>query len=316
MTATLPAGYATPDARQILDLDVDRGTWLAARRLGVCGSDTPILFDDTKYDRSRYGLWLEKTGYALDEPENDAMRRGNWLEAHLADWFTDETGLPVERCGMLVSTERDHLRTNVDRLVSDGGVLEIKTHGVYTDVAKEWRHGGISSAAYLQGQQQLAVTGLDHAWFVAFIDPTPHLRGPIPRDEPLIADILARADDFWLNHVVPEVPPEVDLATITDAELALRWPTAVAGTAVEAEYPNHVLALLDERAEVKVAGKAAKARADEIDAALKVFVGDHEVLTIDGQPVMTYRNTARAEYTVPASTGRRIHVPNRKTAQR
>lgn len=308
------ATLATPDAHLILEPDVDRDTWLAARRLGVCGSDTPILFDDTKYDRSRYGLWLEKLGYTVDEPENDAMRRGNWLEPHVADWFADETGLAVQRCGMLVSNEREHLRTNVDRLTADGGVLEIKSHGVNTDIAKEWRRGGISSSAYIQGQQQLAVTGLDHAWFAVFIDPTPHLRGPIPRDEPLIAQILDRADDFWLNHVLTEVEPAVDLATITDAELALRWPTAVEGTATEAEYPNHVLALLDERAEVKAAGKAAKARADEIDAALKVFVGDHEVLTIDGQPVMTYRNTHRDAYTVKASDGRRIHIPTRKTA--
>jgi len=313
MTAAATA-LATPDAHQILDMDVDRDTWLAARRLGVCGSDTPVLFGDTKYDRSLYGLWLEKTGHALNEAENDAMRRGNWLEAHLADWFAEQTGIDVARCGMLASNQRDHLRTNVDRLTADHGLLEIKTHGVNTDIAKEWRRGGISRSAYLQGQQQLAVTGRSHAWFVAFIDPTPHLRGPIPRDEPLIADILNRADRFWLDHVIPEVPPAVDLASITDAELALRWPTAVEGAAVEAEYPHHVLQLLDERAAVKAQAKAAKDRADEIDAALKVFVGDAEVLTIDGAPVMTYRNAHRDAYTVKASDSRRIHIPNRKPA--
>lgn len=310
---TFAAAQETPAAHQILDPDVDRDTWLAARRLGVCGSDTPVLFGDTKYDQSLYGLWLDKTGHALPEPESDVMRRGNWLEAHLADWFAEETGLAVERCGMLVSNDRDHLRTNVDRLTADGGVLEIKTHGVYTDVAKEWRNGGISRSAYLQGQQQLAVTGLDHVWFTVFIDPTPHLRGPVPRDERLIAQILDRADTFWLDHVLPKVPPAVDLATITDAELELRWPTAVEGTAVEAEYPNLVQQLLDERAELKAAAKSTKTRLDEVESALKVFIGDAEVLTVDGQPVMTYRNVARAAYSVPASTGRRIHIPSRKT---
>lgn len=313
MTAAATA-LATPDAHQILDIDVDRDTWLAARRLGVCGSDAPILFGDTKYGRSLYGLWLEKTGYALDEAENDAMRRGNWLEAHLADWFAEQTGIDVSRSGMLASNARDYLRTNVDRLTATGGVLEIKTHGVNTDVAKEWRRGGISRSAYIQGQQQLAVTGLDHAYYVAFIDPTPHLRGPIPRDEPLIADILERADRFWHDHVETEIPPAVDFATITDAELALRWPTAVEGVAVEAEYPNHVLQLLDERAELKARQKDDKARTDEIDAALKVFVGDAEVLTIDDAPVMTYRDVHRDAYTVKASDGRRIHIPNRKPA--
>lgn len=315
MTISLSTAWDIPAARAVLPVDPERSIWLAERRRGLGGSDTPVLFGECKH-QSEYGLWLDKTGLTPDDELTDAMRRGNWLEPHLADWFSEQTGLEVARCGLLASTERDHLRTNPDRLVADGGNLEIKTHAVYADAAKEWRNGGISRAAYLQAQQQLAVTGRSHAWFVAFIDPTPHLRGPIPRDENLIGEIIDRADRFWHNHVVAGVPPEVDLAAITDAELALRWPTAVEGKAVEADYPAHVQALLDERVELKAHEKVADARIGEIEAALKVFIGDAEVLTIDGRPVFTYKTVERAAYTVKAGSSRRIHIPAKKDTSR
>jgi putative phage-type endonuclease len=303
--------WETPAARQILPALTDRGTWLAERRLGIGGSDAPVLLGESKY-QSKYGLWLDKTGQAEDIETSDAMRRGNWLEPNLADWFADETGLAVETCGLLASLERDHVRTTPDRLVADGGVLEIKTHSVYADVAREWRDGGISRSAYIQAQQQLAVTGRSHAWFVAFIDPSPHLRGPVPRDEELIAEILDQSDRFWIEHVLTGVPPEVDLADITDDELALRWPTSVPGTAVEAKYPALVEQLLDERAEIKAATKATDHRLAEVESALKVFIGDAEVLTIGSRPVFTYKTSNRAAYTVKASSSRRIHIPSRK----
>ncbi|WP_329069032.1 YqaJ viral recombinase family nuclease [Amycolatopsis sp. NBC_01480] len=307
--------WDTPAAREVLPADIDRATWLAERRRGIGGSDIPVLFGESKH-QSVYGLWLDKTGQLADEDPSYAMLRGNWLEPHLADWFADQTGLDVARAGLLASRERDHLRTTPDRLVDDGGVLEIKTHSVYADVAKEWRDGGISRGAYLQAQQQLAVTGRSHAWFVAWIDPVPHLRGPVQRDDAVIADIAARVDKFWTEHVISETPPEVDLAAITDAELALRWPAAVSGTAVEAQYPAHVEALLAERAELKAAGKATGARIAEVEAALRVFVGDAEVLTVDGRPVLTYKTVARAAFTVKASSGRRLHIPTRKDVAR
>ncbi|MEV4604824.1 lambda-exonuclease family protein [Amycolatopsis sp. NPDC049253] len=307
--------WETQAAREVLPADIDRETWLAERRKGIGGSDTPVLFGESKY-QSVYGLWLDKTGQLVDEDASYAMMRGNWLEPHLADWFAEQTGLAVARAGLLASLDRDHLRTTPDRLVADGGVLEIKTHSVYADVAKEWRDGGISRAAYLQAQQQLAVTGRTHAWFVAWIDPVPHLRGPVQRDDAVIADIIDRTDRFWTEHVLTGTPPEVDLATITDDEIAVRWPTAVPGTSVEAQYPAHVEALLAERAELKAAGKTTDARLSEVEAALKVFVGDAEVLTVEGRPVLTYKTVERAAYTVKASSGRRLHIPTRKDVAR
>lgn len=327
-TETRPT-WAYPDARLLLRADVqrdDHSAWLDARRAGIGGSDTPALLGESDY-QSRYGLWLDKTGQAEAFIGNNATQRGNWLEPHLAGWFTEQTGIDVRRCGMLAHREQDWLRTNVDRLTADGGDLEIKTHSVYAAAAKEWRDGGISRAAYVQGQQQLAVTGRSHVWFVAFIDPAPVLRGPVERDEQLIARITAEAERFWHEHVLPGVPPEVDLATLTDDEIALRWPVEVTGSTAEAEFPAHVAAMLAERAECKAAISAGEKRAKEIDAALRAMTGDAEALTVDGRPVLTLKSQANnpsvdkklaAEHPdiwdryVRQSTSRRIRICKQK----
>lgn len=290
MTATITPSWAYPAARLVLPADAERQAWLDERRDGIGGSDTPLLLGESPYDKSLYGLWLDKTGQVGHDSASDAMRRGNWLEPHLATWFGEETGIQVRRCGLLVSKERDYLRTSVDRLTADGGVLEIKTHSVYADVAKEWRYGGISRSAYIQAQQQLAVTGRSHAWFVAWMDPTPELRGPVDRDEPLIAQIIAATDRFWLDHVVPCVAPPVDLQTVTDAELALRWPTEIKGTVVESPFPVATADMLAERIELKARLLADKKRGEEIDLALKALAGDAETLLVGGRPVLTLKS--------------------------
>jgi len=320
--------WAYPEARLVLPVDAPEEVWLAERRKGIGGSDAPVLFGES-HGQSLYGLWLDKTGQADDTETTDAMRRGNWLEPHLADWFTEKTDIPVRRCGLLVSRHRDHLRTTPDRLCGDGGVVEIKTTGGYTEAAKEWRHGGIARHAYIQGQQQLAVTGRSHVWFVVWIDPTPQIRGPIGRDEPLIAQILERTDSFWTGNVLTGIAPEVDLATLTDEEIALRWPVEIPGTAVEARYPTHVRAMLGERAELKARIGMDNKRAKEIDTALRAMAGDAEALTIANEPVATFKSQANTPSVDPAlavdhpdiyaryvtrSTSRRIHIVKRKAA--
>lgn len=320
--------WAYPEARLVLPVDAPEEVWRAERRKGIGGSDTPVLLGETPYNQSLYGLWLDKTGQAADIETTDAMRRGNWLEPHLADWFTEQTDIPVRRCGLLVSRHRDHLRTNPDRLSGDGGVVEIKSTSFYTQTAKEWRNNGIARHAYIQGQQQLAVTGRSHVWFVVWTDPTPQIRGPIGRDEQLIERILERVDEFWAGNVLAGVAPEVDLATLTDDEIALRWPVEIPGTAVEARYPMHVQAMLDERSELKTRISQDTKRAKEIDGSLRAMAGDAEALTVDGLPVATFKSQANNPSVDPAlavdhpdiyaryvtrTTSRRIHViRNRK----
>jgi putative phage-type endonuclease len=282
--------WAMPDAHRVLPADAPREQWLAERRKGIGGSDIATLLGVNDYE-SEYELWLDKTGRLDGEARSEAMRRGVWLEPHLADHFAHTTGIGVRRCGLIRHRQLEQLLATPDRNSADGGCVEIKSMGSYAKVRDEWRHGGIARAAYVQGQHQLLVSGRSHIWFVAYeIDREPQIRGPVPRDEQLIGRITARVESWWRDHVLADVAPPVDLATITDEEIALRWPAAVGGSTVEAQWPAHVRALLTERAELKATESMAKARAKEIDQALRVMIGEAEALLVGDRPVVTLKS--------------------------
>lgn len=283
--------WATPTATLVLPAGAPREEWLAARRKGIGGSDIPLLMGVSAYS-SEYELWLKKTGRSEDTLPNAAMQRGHWLEGPVVDYFAQQTDLSVRRCGLLAHKEHPVYQVTPDRLTGDGGVLEVKTIGSrYAEVAAEWRHGGIARHAYVQGQWQLLVSGRTHAWFCAYtIDEEPQIRGPIERDESLIDRMRNRAQFWWDTYVATDTPPPVNLDTITDTEIALRWPTEDAGSSIEAEYPSYLRAMLDERAECKATEKAAEERAKEIDQALRVMAGPAEAICIGERPIVTFKS--------------------------
>lgn len=317
--------WSMPTGALVLPAGAERDKWLEERRKGLGSSDAALLMGVAQGDDTEYKLWLDKTGRIAQGEQTEAMRRGIWLEPHVVDYFRDETQLDVRRCGLVEHKEHPILRATPDRLTGDGGALEVKTLGPWSKVAPEWRDGGVARHAWVQGQWQLMVTGRTHIWFCAYaIDQEPQIRGPFERDEPLIDRMARRAHIWWETHIVADDPPPVDLDTITDEEISLRWPTAVPGSTVEAEFAAYVREMLREREEAKAVEKAGKARAEEIDAALKVMAGDHEALTIGGKPVVTFKNQSNSNYSVDPTlkddhpeiwdtyikrgTHRRIHV--------
>lgn len=321
--ATAAPNWAMPDARVVLPATAPREQWLTERRKGIGSSDIATLLGVNRYG-SEYEVWLDKTGRGVEREATPAMQRGTWLEPHLSDHFTDRTGLAVRRCGLIQSRDLPILQATPDRIVEDGSCVEIKTFNSRARVADEWAEGGIARHAYVQGQHQLAVSGRSHLWFVAYeIDREPQIRGPVARDEQVIARIRERAQQWWTDHILADVAPPVDLATITDEEIALRWPTAEPGTTVQARWPASLRALLAERAEVKAQESEAKARAKEIDQALRVMAGDAEALLIGERPVATFKTQHNNPSVDPAlaadhpeiydryikrSSSRRIHI--------
>jgi putative phage-type endonuclease len=282
--------WALPDAQLVLPVGADRDTWLTERRKGLGSSDAPVLMGHPQGEDSEYRLWLDKTGRLEHQDPTHAMQRGIWLESHLVEWFTARAGVVVRRCGLVANRDNDTLRATPDRLTDDGGVLEVKTMGPWAATTAEWRQG-VAAHAWLQGQWQLMVTGRTRLWFCAYaVDTEPMIRGPFEPDDALIERMRNRARFWWDTYVAADQAPPVDLATITDDEIELRWPKALDGVRVETEYPAYLREILAERAALKTTIKTAQDRADEIDRGLRAMAQDAEAISVNGIPVVTFRN--------------------------
>ncbi|WP_038312567.1 YqaJ viral recombinase family protein, partial [Kingella kingae] len=103
---------------------------------------------------------------------------------------------------------------NADGLIIDKitqqpiGILEIKTANAFK--TKEWSNedDGVPIEYIAQVQWYMEIFDVDFAYIAVLIGGSDYRQYRIERDRELAADLLARAKEFWENHVMKNVPPE------------------------------------------------------------------------------------------------------------
>ncbi len=289
MTSTLETPtdlglWRTPDARLILRADAPRDAWLAERRKGLGGSDAATVLGLNPYS-DPYSLWVDKTTGLPDETPSSAMEWGNRLEAAVAQWFTDETGIELRRAGLMQSKRWPELRASIDRLTADGGILEIKTTNWRQ--AELWDDGQVPDSAELQTQHYLAVTGRNHAHVAVLMDGRDPLQRLVERDERLIADLIKIEREWWAKHVVGGIAPAVDASSSCTEALNGRW-AGEGGLLVELDAA--ALDAVREYHAAAAAAKAADARKSLAGNTLRGLIGEAtEAKTADGTPIATWK---------------------------
>lgn len=234
--------WRCPDATALLAAELT-GTdvWLATRREGVGSSDLAALMGEGAGDDNAYVLWLDKTGRLVDDPRTGPMEWGLRAEDAAARWFAEEGGFELRRQGLLRSRREPLLQATVDRLVSDGGVLEVKISetGAAYRLAKLLRRGEIPRHWYWQLVGLLFVTGRRHVWLAAVVGGELYvLRVDYDEVREDMTRAVNAAYQFWYGNVetgeAPEQPPGLELADnglVIDADLDLavlleRWAKA------------------------------------------------------------------------------------------
>lgn len=303
MTAT---ALRTPTAVEILPPDAPRAAWLAERRNGIGGSDVPGIVGLSKYS-SPWQVWHDKTS-GLPDRQTEAMEWGRRCEPVVREWFTDHTGIPVARAGLLANVDRPHERGTVDGLTDDDGVLETKITSVFR--AAEWADGQTPDDAELQTMHYLAVTGYEHAWVAVLIGGQhPELRH-VERDEQLIADLREIEDEFWVR-IREHRPPPVDGLDSTKRLLDGRWPN-VDPESVRVLDPSTVDPILVRRALLRDRAAQVKLELTQAENELRELLGDAEWGVIagseDGRPAVTWRWHDRRGYTVEPTRYRLLTV--------
>lgn len=281
----MAVNWSTPDAELVLTVYQckDRDLWLAERRKGIGGSDMASLVGEGKYaNQTEYDIWLDKTGRGGEDIQSLAMELGSRWEQAVADKFSEESGLSVQRRGLMRSKGVPQLLANVDRLVDDGGGLECKTTNQFVKIPPDDPdpRRSIPRHWYWQIIVYLAVTGRSHWYLAVAVGNTGWVTRIVYRRDVLddIERVLKLVPEWWFNHVIADVAPEYGGPPSMDevpAEAKREFP-------IPAQLWDMRARLRDLRATASDAKKEAEALRDEI----KAFANGAEYLTANGVPVL------------------------------
>lgn len=286
-----------------LDPVLERPAWLDWRRTHVGGSDVPAVLGLSGW-ASPYSRWAEKVGLLGEEPDDELMEAGRWLEHGITPWFAHRTGLHVIGAQGVVEAADDPIAScTVDGFVAESsaseiedalGLLEIKTR----NFGRRWEQ--IPADIQAQCQWQMYVTGLDHTWIAVLMGRRLDIH-ELERDDSDILFMVDRVHRWWTDHVVTGTPPPADGSDATLRALAEVYPHATPDKTVELDGLADVLA---EWAEAKQQRTDAEKREKECKALIQAALEDAEEGTVGGERVVTFREQTRESYVVKESTFR------------
>lgn len=214
------------------------------------------------------------------------------LEPWAAKKFTRKTGLPIVRTNEhYTDAEFPHFRAEIDfETRDDSGDCNGETKSVHPNAVGAWGKPdeGDEPPLYVTAQAMwgLGVTARPRCYVQALIGFDDHRVYRVDRDDELLATIRQRAADFWRFHVMPRRPPPP-----TNVEDLLRLYPRDSGRPVEAsaDIRESLECLHAERQQLKL--HAARKEAHEY--AIKGFMRDATILTVNGQPALTWKADTR-----------------------
>jgi putative phage-type endonuclease len=301
-----------------------RDEWLAARNLSVGASESAALFGLAPDGReSEYSLWAKKAGLVEpDQLDGEWLEWGQILEQPIADRYAKRTGHvlwtpPTPFC-VAVHPRLPFLTATIDRWIieaagrSDRGDLEIKNVGAFN---ADWRDGGATELPlYVQAQvqHQLAVTGFGWAVVAALVGGNKLETFEVERNEDFIAELEAKAEEFWGRVQRKDAPPVDGKQATTKALKRLHPDDDGATVALEAEIVEWV----ERRAAAKESEKAAKALIDEAENHIKAAIGANTFGAMPDGRIVSYKTSERAGYVVEPSKFRTLRIAAAKAAKK
>lgn len=188
------------DEVTVLDRNEDGSVeWIENRRSGIGGSDAATVIGLQPYGKTRVDLWKEKLNRKQPFTGNVATAYGSEIESYIFDAIVDncyeyewdEDLAEIVECEWsFCNAELDWMRGNVDGLIPNTALLEIKTS------SQPPPEVGAKDIHYAQIQHYLAVTGFEYAYYVYF-------EVPFKRKYALAIErqFVDCEDDYW-RHVV------------------------------------------------------------------------------------------------------------------
>lgn len=251
-----------------------RQEWLVERTKGIGGSDASVILGFNPW-KSPFQLYIEKTGGQVEEINNEAIYWGNVLEDVVAKEFSRVTGKKVrKRNVMFRHPEHDFMIANIDRdVVGEKALLECKTTNAFN--ADAWEGDHIPPAYICQLQHYMAVLGYEKAYIAVLIGGQKFVWKELERDDEFIELMIEAEKEFWEEHVMKNIPPEID-GTNSASELLKKMYPQDNGETVMLES-DKAETLIEAIESIKSEIKEKNTLLKEYENKLKLMIGDAAV---------------------------------------
>lgn len=272
--------------KYILTDGMSREEWLRWRQKGIGGSDAGGVLGLSMYS-TPYDIWEQKIALIpISIEENERMEWGKRLEAMVAQAWEEKTGWKIRVDNKIrFHPEIPYLLVNLDRTIvamdaRGPGVLEVKTAGEWSQ--KEWEQG-IPYFYYAQVQHELLVTGYKWGELAVLFGGNCFRRFSFEWDQVFIDKALPVYADFWLNYVIPKIPP----SAMTNSDLSRKYPEGDPTYQIIASA--FILSKIEEAGYIKSLALDYKKQQDAIYVQLKDAMGQAErLISEDGVILATY----------------------------
>jgi putative phage-type endonuclease len=263
------------------------------RKLGIGGSDMPIILGLSKY-KTPYQLYLEKKGILSTGDEMSPLQYwGNRLEAVIRDEFADRNKVIIQTPDTIIHPFHDFLRANIDGYILEwNAVLEVKCSTQF--MANEWGEDGsdyIPMAYLAQVAHYCSVMNAECAYIAVLIGGYDYRQYKYVRDLELEKTIIDAACAFW-DSVQKDLPPPA----VNQVDLRLMFPkhNPEKSIPVSNEIDSHLKNLTD----VKAKMKELQAIEEESRFNIMRYMQDNECLLDEsGRPLITWKANKRGSRT-------------------
>jgi len=276
-----------PVTRALVDVgQLDRGTYIG-------GGDIAALLGYSPW-RTPLDVYLAKTGQApperVDPARQKRLTRGKRMEPYVVQMLVEDYGITITaRNHRYRDPDFDFIAAEIDFEWHDeedprerNG--EIKTVTVMPKAVNPWGDAGTDEIPMYYAAQSmlgLGITGRDVCQYGVLFGMDNLLLYAIERDDDLVAHMRETARRFWVEHVVPRIPPPPK----TLGDIAKLWPTAKRKSI---EATPEIEALLHQHRSNGDVLRVTKEAQEEIEFQIKLFLSDHaEVITKAGATIAT-----------------------------
>lgn len=246
---------------------------LNKRCLSLGGTDVSAILGKNPFKKP-IDVYLEKTtGVTQEIYENEAMWFGTNMEPVIIERFLHLFPQKISYPDTFYHKDYPFLHGNVDGILEDGTVLEIKNIGL--NASKKWGESGSNIYPiyyHLQVMHYNILTNSPGGILAALICGNELRMYPIPRNKELEDLLVKKCVSFWTDHIIPKIPPPIE-----DYDSARKfWTNGLEGSKKQAT--QEIELYINRYKDLKRESETINTEIDTIKTIIANFMKDTEIL--------------------------------------